>query len=175
VWKDMGRAYEKNHEMPFPERLVSALEAGERAGGDARGRQSSAILVVEGKRRRAAWQGRVVELRVEDNPEPNAELKRLLRYQRGYEWVDKGDDYLSSKKYKDAMNAYGKGLRLVPEVRELKYWVGISMLKTKQRQKGLRMLRDVFREEPEWAEITKRMAKARTFAIDRKSLLELLG
>ena len=174
VWKEMGRAYGKNQDVPFPERLLSALEAGERAGGDARGKQSSAILVVDGRRRLAAWQGKVVELRVEDSPEPNAELKRLLRYQRGYEWVDKGDNYLSSKKYKDALKAYGEGLRLVPEVRELRYWVGLSMLKTKERPKGLKMLREVFREEPEWAEITKRMAKARTFAIDKKSLEELL-
>jgi len=175
VWTAMGSAYERNEGMPFPERLVSALEAGERAGGDARGRQSSAILVVDGRRRPAPWEGRVVELRVEDNPEPNVELKRLLRYQRGYEWVDKGDNYLSSKKYKDALNAYAAGLRLVPEVRELKYWVGLSMLKTRERRKGLGMLREVFKEEPEWAEITKRMAKARTFAIDRRSLEELLG
>ena len=174
VWTAMGGAYEKNADIPLPERLVAALEAGERAGGDARGKQSSAMLVVDGKRRPMAWQGRVVELRVEDSPDPIGELKRLLRYQRGYGWVDKGDNYLSSKRYKDALDAYGKGLRLVPEVRELGYWVGLSMLKTKQRKKGMSMLRRVFREEPEWAEITKRMSKARTFAIDRKSLDELL-
>ncbi len=175
VWTEMGRAYERNHDLPFPERLVSALEAGERAGGDARGRQSSALLVVDGKPRKAAWQGRMVELRVEDNPEPNKELKRLLRYQRGYEWVDKGDNFLSSKRYKDALEAYGRGLELVPEVRELRFWVGISMLKTREKDKGLKMLREVFREEPEWAKITRRMSEARTLAIDKRSLALLLG
>jgi uncharacterized Ntn-hydrolase superfamily protein len=175
VWTEMGHSFEWNWDMPFPERLIASLEAGERAGGDARGRQSSALLVVDGRRRAAAWQGRLVELRVEDNPEPIKELKRLLRYQRGYEWADKGDSFLSSRRYKDALGAYRKGLELVPEVRELRYWVGISMLKTRDKEKGLRMLRGVFREEPEWAEITKRMSKAGTIAIDRESLEKLLS
>lgn len=174
VWKEMGRAYERAMDLPLPERLISALEAGEKAGGDARGKQSSALLVVEGKRMKTAWEGRLVELRVEDHAEPIEELKRLLRYHRGYEWVDKGDRYLSSKKYREALDAYGKGLKMVPEVRELRYWVGVSMLKTKERSKGIAMLRKVFKEEPEWTRITKRMAKARTFAMDPKSLQELI-
>jgi len=166
VWKAMRRTFAKNSEMPFPERLLSALEAGEEAGGDARGKQSSAILVVERDLRPSHWEGRLFDLRVEDHPEPIAELKRLLRYQRGYDWVNKGDDLLTSKKYAAALRVYSRGLVLVPEVLELKYWVGLSMLKTRKRGTGVRMLREVFEEDRNWIGITKWILKTRMIQVE---------
>jgi uncharacterized Ntn-hydrolase superfamily protein len=62
------------------ERLVSALEAGQAAGGDSRGQQSAAIVVEREGAAAESREGidRICELRVEDNPEPIAELRRLL-------------------------------------------------------------------------------------------------
>ncbi|MGB0386615.1 MAG: DUF1028 domain-containing protein [Ardenticatenaceae bacterium] len=51
-------------------RLVAALEAAQAAGGDIRGQQSAALLIVAGERQEKPWQGRIMELRVEDNPRP---------------------------------------------------------------------------------------------------------
>lgn len=174
VWKEMQGAY-RGTRGPLAERLVAALEAGERAGGDARGKQSAAILVVSGELKPNYWSGKTVELRVEDNPEPVEELKRLLRYQRGYDWVNKGDDLLTSEKYAEALKAYAKGLELVPEVLELRYWVGLSMLETKEKERGVKMLREVFAEDKNWIDITKGIVRARAPPIDPAVVKELLG
>jgi uncharacterized Ntn-hydrolase superfamily protein len=175
VWKSMHGSFVKNTAMPLAERLVAALEAGEETGGDARGKQSSAILVVSPQLSPNDWSGRLVDLRVEDHPAPVPELKRLLRYQRGYDWVSKGDELLTSEKYAEALKAYAKALRLVPEVLELKYWVGLSMLETKEKDRGVDMLKQVFAEDRNWVEITKGIIRARTMPIDPKTAKDLLG
>lgn len=174
VWRAMLESYKKGKKLSLPERLVAALEAGEEAGGDARGKQSAAILVVSARLQPNDWSGKVVELRVEDDPEPVPELKRLLRYQRGYEWVDKGDRYLASEKYAEALKAYSRGLELVPEVLELKYWVALSMLKTKEKGRGIKMLREVFDQDKNWVEITRGMMRTRAIPIPKSVAEELL-
>jgi uncharacterized Ntn-hydrolase superfamily protein len=162
VWGAMAEAYEKGSGLQLPERLVAALEAGEGAGGDARGKQSSAILVVGKQLKAAEWEGKIVELRVEDHPRPVPELARLLRYQRGYEWVNRGDELLTSEKYEEALKAYEKGLELVPEVLELKYWVGLSMIQTRERDRGIRMVREVFAKEKNYVNITRGIVKTQS-------------
>jgi uncharacterized Ntn-hydrolase superfamily protein len=173
VWKEMMKSYERNASMPFPERLVATLEAAEAAGGDARGKQSAAILVVSSEKFLTEWEGKVIELRVEDHPEPVEELKRLLRYQRGYEWVSEGDNLLTSGRYDEAKEAYQRGLELVPEVLELKYWTGLSLLNTKQSASGLKMLKEVFRADRAWVSITKGIIKKRSIPIDPALLKKL--
>lgn len=166
VWGAMRDAYLGSKGQPLAERLIGALEAAEAAGGDARGKQSSAILVVSGDRSVPAWGGKLIELRVEDNPDPNTELKRLLRFQRGYEWVAKGDDLLSSGDVSSACAMFEKALALVPEVDELKYWVGITLLGSSERQRGLAKLREVFAKDPSYVELTKSILKSGSVPID---------
>ncbi|MFL6131118.1 MAG: DUF1028 domain-containing protein [Mycobacteriales bacterium] len=70
-------------------RLVAGLRAAQDAGGDLRGRQSAALLLVSGTRDdEAPWEGVLVDLRVDDAPDPVAALGRLLRLQRAYETGD---------------------------------------------------------------------------------------
>ena len=170
VWPAMKAAFERNNSMPFAERLVSSLEAAERAGGDARGKQSSAMLVVSPVVEPNYWEGRVIDLRVEDNPAPVPELRRLLRYQRGYEWVNKGDQHLTAKEYGKALDAYTRGMELVPEVLELKYWVGVGLLSSGKAEKGAKILREVFEEDRNWIEVTKGIAKTGSPQIDARVL-----
>jgi uncharacterized Ntn-hydrolase superfamily protein len=174
VWKEMRRAFEKNRSLPLPERLVTALDAAEEAGGDARGKQSAAMLVVSGEVGATEWGGRVLELRVEDHREPLKELRRLLRYRRAYDCMDEGDNQLTAGKVSEALRSYSKALELVPEVDEIKYWVGISMLQTRQKEKGLSFLKDVFAKDTSYVGITKRMIKARSLPIDQ-SVKRALG
>lgn len=65
------RAYEANSELPFARRLVSAMQAGDAAGGDKRGRQSAALLIHD------AESYAFLDLRVDDHPSPLVELARL--------------------------------------------------------------------------------------------------
>jgi uncharacterized Ntn-hydrolase superfamily protein len=175
VWIAMRKSFEKNSRLPLAERMVEALWAAEKAGGDIRGRQSSAILVVSPELRPNLWEGRLVELRVEDNPSPVPELKRLLRYQRGYEWANKGDEFLTAKEYQKALTAYSKALSIVPEIDELKYWVGIGLLTSGKADKGERMLKEVFAKDQNWVEVTKGIARVKSPSIDQAVLSRLLA
>jgi uncharacterized Ntn-hydrolase superfamily protein len=90
VWPAMAEAYtsagrgDADGDVTLARRLLAALDAAEAAGGDFRGRQSAALLVVGGERPTAPWDGRVSDLRVEDHPEPLAELRRLLDLEEAY-------------------------------------------------------------------------------------------
>jgi uncharacterized Ntn-hydrolase superfamily protein len=82
VVRDMADTFAAQVELAFPERLVAVLEAGQRAGGDARGQQSAALLVVRAGGGFAGYSDRVVDLRVDDHATPISELSRLLRLHR---------------------------------------------------------------------------------------------
>ncbi len=79
----MVAAYERA-DGPFADRLLAALDAAEAEGGDIRGRQSAAILVVAAERTERPWEGVEHDLRVDDHAEPLAELRRLMAYDRAY-------------------------------------------------------------------------------------------
>jgi uncharacterized Ntn-hydrolase superfamily protein len=171
VWGAMKSAFESKAKLPLPDRLMAALEAAEAAGGDLRGRQSAAMLVVGPDPKPNYWEGRIIDLRVEDHPYPLKELKRLIRYQQGYMWENRGDDLLSSNKLKEAMDAYSKGMGLVPEVLELKYWVAIGLLSSgKDKPRGLRMLKEVCEREKDWVQVTRGLVKIGRPPLDPKIL-----
>jgi len=175
VWGAMKKAFERNRELPLAERMVSALEAAEGAGGDIRGKQSSAILVVSSELKPNHWEGRLVDLRVDDHPTPVPELGRLLRYQRGYEWENRGDDFLTAKDYPKALEAYAKAHSLVPEVDELKYWFGIGLLSAGRAKRGERILKEVIAKDRNWAQVTRGIAKVGSLSIPPDVLKRVLG
>jgi len=175
IWGAMKESYIKNEGAPLAERLVEALQAGEDAGGDVRGKQSAAILAVSGETQRNQWEGRIMDLRVEDSPSPISELRRLVRYKRGYDWVDKGDTYLASQDYPNALKAYRKGLDLVPEVDELRYWVGLSYLATDEKEKGKQLLREVFSKDAAWVQLTRDLLRTQVIPLDSSTLRELVS
>src|SRR5258705_11441317 len=92
IWPAMAKAYESTT-GDLATRLLAALEAGQKAGGDIRGQQSAAIVIVKGKRSSKPWQDRIMDLRVEDNPQPIAELQKLLRVLRDHRKREKGGRY----------------------------------------------------------------------------------
>ena len=92
VWPAMAKAF-REATGDLAERLLQTLEAGQKAGGDIRGQQSAAIVVVKGTSSGQPWKDRVFDLRVEDNPRPIEELRRLVRLQRAYRFADAGDDF----------------------------------------------------------------------------------
>lgn len=174
VWHAMKEAYEANGRLPFAERLVTALEAAEAAGGDARGRQSAALLVVSPELKPNSWEGRTIELRVEDHRDPLAELKRLLNLHRAYEWANRGDELLTAKDLDGASRAYTKSFELAPEIDELKYWAGVGLLPSRGRARGLDMVREVFEKDPNWIQVTKGLAKVNPSLVGAADLAELL-
>ncbi|HTM57496.1 MAG TPA: DUF1028 domain-containing protein, partial [Candidatus Udaeobacter sp.] len=126
VWPAMAEAYEKA-QGDLAERMMQALEAGQKAGGDIRGMQSAAILIVKAQSTGKPWNDVVMNLRVEDSPQPLRELRRLMKLRRAYDLEDQGDNFISEKKTAEALKAYEEASKLAPEVVELKFWAAISM------------------------------------------------
>jgi uncharacterized Ntn-hydrolase superfamily protein len=121
VWDSMSAAFRRT-EGPLAERLLAALDAGQAAGGDARGRQSAALVIERPESPATPWKSRVVDLRVEDHPRPLEELRRLVTLRRAYDHADAGDAAFASGDHAAAFRSYDAALALVPENDELLFW-----------------------------------------------------
>jgi len=155
VWPAMARAFEQKS-GDLIDRLLAALEAGQEAGGDIRGQQSAAIIVVNGTSTGRPWKDRIFDLRVEDAPQPITELKRLVRLQRAYRLALKAGDLISEKNWDQAIGSYRKAVEMAPEKEELRYGLATTLLEAGRDEESLPLFRQVFREHPIWVEITKR-------------------
>jgi uncharacterized Ntn-hydrolase superfamily protein len=172
VWPAMAAAYE-HASGDLGERMLQALEAGEKAGGDIRGRQSAAIVVVKGTASGRPWADRVLDLRVEDNPQPLVELRRLMRLRRAYNLEDEGDNFISDKRPEDAMKAYEAAMKLAPDIVELQFWAAVSMYTNNREREGLALFKQVFARERRWIELVPRLAKVGLFPDDAKKIAEV--
>jgi uncharacterized Ntn-hydrolase superfamily protein len=156
VWDAMAKAYEKS-DGSLAERLLDALDAAQAEGGDIRGKQSAAILIVSGEPTGAPWTGVIMDLRVEDHPEPLPELRRLVEVHRAYEYMDKGDEYLAGNDIKDALEAYGAAAKMMPDNPEIKFWAAITMMSDGHEEQALAYFREVFKADPKWKEVVRRL------------------
>jgi uncharacterized Ntn-hydrolase superfamily protein len=172
VWPAMARAYEAAAGS-FAERLLAALQAGEREGGDIRGRQSAAMLIVKGKPSGRPWADRLVDLRVEDAPDPLAELARLLRLQTAYDAMNQGDALVAKNDFAGALAAYTKAAERAPEVVELVYWQAVTLAQAGKIDQALPLFAQVFAKESRWRELTPRLVKSGL--LDEKYVKQVLG
>jgi uncharacterized Ntn-hydrolase superfamily protein len=153
VWPAMATAF-RDGEGPLARRLVAVLKAAEAAGGDVRGRQSAALLVVgpEGE----PWQ-REVELRVEDDPEPLAQLARLLDLHEAYVLASEGDDLTGEGRFDDAGERYRRAAELAPDNEELQFWSGLSQMKAGDLEEGAARVRRVIEANDGWRQLLLRL------------------
>jgi uncharacterized Ntn-hydrolase superfamily protein len=141
-------------------RLVAALEAAEAEGGDIRGRQSAAILVVPGEPSGAPWRARTIDLRVEDHPAPLAELGRLLAVKRVYAHMDTGDARFAEGDIEGALAEYAAAAEKSPDNREIRYWQAVTMVGAGRIEDALPVFAAVFAgaEGDRWRRLTPRLA-----------------
>lgn len=156
VWDAMARTFERARGA-LAERLVAALEAGQRAGGDARGMQSAALLVVGRPEPRKPWTERKVDLRVEDHPAPIAELRRILSLQRAYELGDAAERDATDGKVRRAEAAYAKAVDLAPGNDELLFWRGAMRMRLGLRDAAIADVREAVRMNPRWLKLLARL------------------
>jgi uncharacterized Ntn-hydrolase superfamily protein len=149
VWGEMSAAFEAG-EGPLAGRLLDALDAGEAAGGDIRGRQSAAILVVPGEGE--PWE-RVVELRVEDHPDPLAELRRLVALKAAYVRAAEGDDLDGRNEYEAAAAKYIEAWEMAPESEELCFWAALALIQLGEVDRGLPLLRRTVESHDGWGRL----------------------
>jgi uncharacterized Ntn-hydrolase superfamily protein len=142
------------------ERMLAALDAAQAAGGDLRGCQSAAILVVGGQRTDAPWTARKLDLRVEDSPAPLVELRRLVTLARAYDHMNQGDLAIEKKDLPGALDHYGAAARMVPDNAEMVYWQGVALAGHGQAAAAVPLLRRAFADDPAWIELTRRLPAA---------------
>lgn len=153
VWPAMARGFEAA-EGPLARRLLAALHAAEAAGGDARGRQSAALLVVPGKGE--PWR-RSVDLRVEDHDEPLDELERLLDLADAYALASEGDDLVGEGRQDEAADRYMRAAALAPDNHELLFWSGLAAAQGGDMRLALERVRRAIELQPGWRELLERL------------------
>lgn len=153
VWPAMLDAFRKST-GPLARRLLEALDAGEHAGGDARGRQSAALLVVGPSGE--PWE-ELVSLRVEDHPAPLVELRRLLKLHDAYALADTADGLVGEGRHAEAAQLYERASALVPDSDELAFWSGLGLAQSGQMDAGLARVRKAIELHPRWRGILERL------------------
>jgi uncharacterized Ntn-hydrolase superfamily protein len=153
VWPAMAAAFEAAS-GPLARRLLAALYAAESSGGDARGRQSSALVVApaEGE----PWQ-HTVDVRVDDHPEPLRELERLLDLADAYAIASEGDELVGQGRHAEAGERYRLASERAPGNHELLFWSGLATARAGDVARGLDQVREAIRLQPGWMELLGRL------------------
>ncbi len=174
VWPAMAEAFTACA-GPLAERMVAALEAGQAAGGDVRGQQSAALLVVRGASTGKVWEDRLIDLRVEDHPEPIRELKRLLLVHRAYEHMNVGDQAMGENDVERALREYSTAEAMLPDNLEMRYWHAITLASLGRLDEALPMFRGVFAQDTNWRTLTARLPRAGMLAVTEEALRTILA
>ena len=174
VCEFMARSFEKTSSKPLAERVLLALEAAQQAGGDIRGMQAAAIIVVPGKPM-DSWNNKSVDLRVDDSPKPLQELRRLYNVYLAYEHMNSGDLAVEKNNMELAMNEYNAAMKLFPSNLEMQYWTAITLANNKQVAKALPMLKTIFTKDKNWKELTRRLPPVGLLTVSDGELQKILS
>ena len=174
VWPAMAKAFE-NSKGDLADRLMAALLAAQSEGGDIRGKQSAAMLIVDDKKTDKPWEHVLFNIRVDDNPEPLIELQRLLNVQRAYHLMNEGDELLGKKNFEAAMLKYQAAEKFAPQIDEIPFWVAVTLADSGELEKALPIFARVFKINPDWAETVKRLPKAGFLRDDQELIQKILA
>ena len=169
VWPAMAHAYRETT-GEFAKRLLAALQAGQAAGGDVRGQQSACILIVKPASTGRPWADTVMDLRVEDHPEPIAELCRLVELHRAYQHMNRGDELLGADQVEEALHEYRAAAEVAPEIDELPFWHAVALADLGRVDEALPIFREVFARNAGWARLLPRLPQAGLLRDDPKMM-----
>jgi uncharacterized Ntn-hydrolase superfamily protein len=171
----MIRAYSESSADGLAERLLTALEAAEAEGGDIRGRQSAAMVIVAGRATGRPSDDRPLDLRVEDNRDPVGELSRLIGMRRAYDRAEAGDQRAADGDVAGALAEYEAAHRSHPDNLELAFWHGVALAANGREEEAARVLRRTFDAHAGWVELLKRLPAAGLFPDDGELIARLAG
>lgn len=174
VWPAMARAFEST-KGDLADRMLAALDAAQAAGGDIRGRQSAALIVVTGKPTGQAWKDRIFDLRVDDSPQPLQELRRLVTLQRAYNHMNAGDLAVEKKDNEGALREYSAAEKLVPDNAEMIYWHAVALVNMGRVDESLPLFRKVFAMDRNWITLTPRLPKSGLLPDDPKVIERIVS
>ena len=182
IWPAMAKAYAAST-GDLADRLLAALDAAQAAGGDIRGRQSAALIVVSGKSTGKRWQDEIFNLRVDDQPEPLRELRRLVALQRAYNHMNAGDLATEHNDNEGALREYSAAEQIasttagVPQSRyaEMIFWHAVALVNMKRVDESLPLFAKAFGLEPSWRVLTPRLPKAALLPDDPKLIERIVN
>ena len=153
----MEKAFKEHHDLPLAERVVKVLQAAQAAGGDIRGKQSAALIVVGAEKVENPWEEKKIDLRVDDHEEPLVELERLLSVARAYEYMNRGDLAMEDGNVQEALKQYGEAQKLFPDNLEMRYWTAIALANDGLLEEALPLFHSIFEEDDHWRTMTTRL------------------
>ena len=182
VWPAMAKAY-ASAKGDLAERMLAALDAAQAAGGDIRGKQSAALIVVSAKSTGRAWQDRVFDLRVDDHPQPLDELRRLVALQRAYNHMNAGDLAVEHKDNEAALREYSAAEQIASTTTgitqsrfaEMLYWHAVALVNMNRVDDALPVFARAFKLEPSWRELTPRLPHSGLLPDDAKLIERIVG
>ena len=173
VWEAMASAY-RGAEGDLPDRLLAALAAGQGEGGDIRGMQSAAILVVEATSTGTEWGDRLLDLRVEDHATPVDELARVVRLWRAYGHAERAEELELAEDVDGAMRERFTSLEIQPDHPELAFWAAVAMAQAGRLDDARRTVSVAHAAGPGWAELLRRVVADGQVELDEAGVRALL-
>ncbi len=174
VWDAMAEAFEIT-EGELADRMMAALEAAQAEGGDIRGKQSAAMLVVTGEPTGMPWVDKIVDLRVDDSPEPLKELRRLININRAYEYMNLGDEYFFKGEVEKAKEAYSKSAELAPGNPEILFWQAVTMASAGEEEMAMPIFKKVFEMDENWRVLVPRLVDSGLLPDDPELIERIVG
>jgi uncharacterized Ntn-hydrolase superfamily protein len=174
VWPEMERAF-LEAKGDLADRMLAALKAAEAVGGDIRGRQSAAIKIVSGTSTGRPWVDTVMDLRIEDHPDPLQELTRLIRLHRAYARANRGDEHVAAGEIEAGLREYQAAGELAPEIEELPFWQAVTLTQIGRLEEALPIFRKVFQVNRDWATLVPRLPKAGQLPDDDEVIRRILA
>jgi len=166
----MKKAFEENSDLSLAERIIKVFEAAEEAGGDIRGKQSAALLVVGPKKTDNEWQDKKIDLRVDDSENPVKEIKRLLKVHRAYEHMNKGDLAIEYGDMEQALVEYGCAEALFPDNLEMKFWKAVALLNNSRLNEAKEVFKYVIERNENWEELLLRLPGSNLISLSPKKV-----
>lgn len=175
VCENMPAAFKNASGKPLADKVLLALEAAQKAGGDIRGMQSAALIVVPGDTTTLPWNDKTIDLRVDDNPTPLKELRRLYNVHLAYQHMNNGDLAVEKNNMQLAMQEYNAAMKMFPSNLEMQFWTAIALANNKQLSQAKPMLKSIFAKDTNWKELTRRLKPVGLLNVSDKDLETILS
>ena len=170
----MSKAFVEHSDLPLAERVLQVLQAAQDAGGDIRGKQSAALIVVGPEVVEEVWKDRLIDLRVDDHQDPLGELDRLLRVHRAYDHMNRGDLAVEHQDMEGALREYGAAEKMFPRNLEMKYWKAVALANNGRMDEALPVFEYVFDRDSNWRELTRRLPSSGLLTVSDTELQSIL-
>jgi uncharacterized Ntn-hydrolase superfamily protein len=170
----MSKAFQEHGELPLAERVLASMQAAQGAGGDIRGRQSAALIVVGPDPAQGPWQDKRIDLRVEDHETPVVELTRLLKVHRAYEHMNQGDLEVEHGNMYAALASYGAAEAMFPDNLEMRFWKAVALAENGHLEESLPIFRDIFLKDENWRTLAGRLPASGLLLVPEADLKKIL-